>query len=118
MLAGLFDAEIDVTDILSDNKSYMKMTENPVLHDKTKHIEVRYHYIQDMVQKGDVKLKYVPIEEQVANVLTKPLAHVKFEYFRANIGIVWKDLSRKREWKYIDDGCSGEQLGLEEGKSI
>ena len=55
------------------------MTENPILHDKSKHIEIKYHFIQDMVQKGAVKLKYVPTEEQVPNVLTKPLAHVKFE---------------------------------------
>ena len=88
MLAGLFDAEIDVTEILSDNQSCIKMTKNPVFHDKTKHIKVRYHCIQDMVQKGIVKLKYVPTEEQVADVLTKPLSHVNFEYFQDNIGVV------------------------------
>ena len=55
------------------------MRYNPILHDKSKHIEIKYHFIWDMVQKGDVKLKYVPTEEQVADVLTKPLAYVKFE---------------------------------------
>ena len=88
MLAGLFDEKIDVTDILCDNHSCIKMTENPVFHDKSKHIEVRYHFIRDMVQKGAIKLKYVPIEEQVENVLTKPLARVKFEYFRDKLGVV------------------------------
>ena len=72
MLAKLFDAEIDTTDILCDNQSCIKLKENPVFHDKSKHIEVGYHYIRDMVQKGAIKLKYVPIEEQVADVLTKP----------------------------------------------
>ena len=57
------------------------MTENRVFHDKSKHIEIRYHYIWDMVQKGAVKLKYVPTAEQVADVLTKPMSHVKIEYF-------------------------------------
>ena len=57
------------------------MIENSLFHDKTKHIEVKYHYIWDMVQKGVVELKYVPTEKQVAGVLTKPLSHVKFEYF-------------------------------------
>ena len=64
------------------------MTENPVFHDKSKHIEVRYHFIRDMVQKGAIKLKYVPIEEHVVEVLTNPLAHVKFEYFRDKLGVV------------------------------
>ena len=68
-----------------------------MFHDKKKNIEIRYHFIKDMVHKGVVKLKYSPIEEQVAYVLTKPLAHVKFEYFRENLGVVRKDLSRKRE---------------------
>ena len=52
-----------------------------MFHDNTKNIEIIYHFIWDMVQKGAVMIKYVPTEEQVAYVLTKPLAHVKFEYF-------------------------------------
>ena len=55
------------------------------------------------MQKGVVNLKYVPIEEQVAYVLTNPLDHVKFEYFRENIGVVRKDLSQKREWEQMLD---------------
>ena len=81
MIAGLFDVEIDASDILCDNQSCIKMKKNPVFHDKTKHTEIRYNFISDMVQKGAVKLKYVPREEQVADVLTKPLARVNFEYF-------------------------------------
>ena len=60
MLSGLFDAEIDVIDILCDNQSCIKMTESPVFHDKSKHIEIKYHFIRDIVQKGAVNLKYVP----------------------------------------------------------
>ena len=58
------------------------MSENLVFHDKLKHIEIKYHYLRDMVQRGAVKLQYVEMDEQIANVLTKPLARVKFEYFR------------------------------------
>ena len=56
-------------------------------------IEVRYHLIRYMVDKGAIKLKYVPTDEQVAYVLTKPLAHVKFEYFSYKLGVFRKDLS-------------------------
>jgi hypothetical protein len=71
------------------------MTENPVFHDKSKHIEIRYHDIRDMVQREAIKLQYVGTNAQVANVLTKPLSRVKFEHFRDKLGIVRKDLPRK-----------------------
>jgi hypothetical protein len=83
--------------IFCDNQSCIKMTENPMFHDKTKHIEIRYHYIRDLVQKGVVKLQYVGTDEQVADVLTKPLSCVKFEYFRDKLGVVRKDFPRKGE---------------------
>jgi hypothetical protein len=68
------------------------LLENRVFHDKSKHIEIRYHYIRDMVQKGAVKLQYVATDEKIADVLTKPLSRVKFEYFRDKLGVVQKDV--------------------------
>ena len=56
----------------------MKLSDNPVVHDKSNHIEIKY-YIRDMVQKGVAKLQYVVMDEQIADVFTKPLARVKFE---------------------------------------
>ena len=59
-----------------------------MFHEKSKQIEIRYIYIRDMVQKGSINLQYVSIDEQVADVLTKPLSRVKFEYFRDKLGVV------------------------------
>jgi hypothetical protein len=87
-LTGLFDLEMEATAILCDNQSCIKMTKNPVFHDKSKHLEIRYHYICDVVQRGAVKLQYVGTDEQVADVLTKPLSCVKFEYFQYKLGVV------------------------------
>jgi hypothetical protein len=91
LITGLFDLELEETYIFCDNQSCIKLSENPVCHDRSKHIEIKYHYIREMVQKGAVKLQYVPTDEQVADVLTKPLSRVKFEYFRDKLGVVQKD---------------------------
>ena len=71
------------------------MSENPVFHDKSKHIEIKYHYFMDMVQREVVKLQYVAMEEQIADVLTKPLARVMFKYFRENIGVLQIEVPSK-----------------------
>jgi hypothetical protein len=88
LLTGLFDIAMEATCILCDNQSCIKLSENPVFHDRSKHIEIRYHYIRDMVQKGAVRLQYVATDEQVADVLTKPLSRMKFEYFRDKLDVV------------------------------
>ena len=72
------------------------MLENPVFHDKSKHIEIKYHYIRDMVQRGAVKLMYVATEEQIADVLTNPLARLKFEYFRERLGVLQIEVPSQR----------------------
>ena len=88
LLVGLFDLELDVTCIFCDNQSCIKLSKNLVFHDKSKHIEIKYHYIRDMVERGAVKLQYVAIDEQTADVLTKPLSRVKFKYFKDKLGVV------------------------------
>jgi hypothetical protein len=92
LLTGLFDLEMRATTILCDNQSCIKMTENHVFHDRSKHIEIRYHFIRDMVQRGALKLQYISTDEQVVDVMTNPLSRVKFEHFRDKLGIVRKDL--------------------------
>jgi hypothetical protein len=66
-----------------------------VFHDESKHIEIKYHFIHDMMHRGAIKLQYVGTNEQVADVLTKSLSCVKIEYFQDKLGIVQKDLPRK-----------------------
>ena len=56
LLYDLFDLQLDATCIYCDNQSCVKLLENPVFHDKSKHIEIKYHYIRDMVQRGALKL--------------------------------------------------------------
>ena len=78
LLSNLFDIKLDATYIYCDNQICVKLSKNMVFHDKSKHIEIKYHYIRDMVQRGAVKLQYVVMNEQIDDVLTKPVARVKF----------------------------------------
>ena len=71
--------------------------EDLVFHDRTKHIEIKYHFIRDWVQKGAVKLDYVSTDEQVADILTKSLTRGKHVYFRDKMGGVKNTFLGNRE---------------------
>jgi hypothetical protein len=86
LLMGLFTQVLNTTVIHCDNQSYIKLSKNLVFHDRSKHIEIRYHFIRDYVHKRSVKLQYVPTGEQIADILTKPLVKGKFVYFRDKLG--------------------------------
>jgi hypothetical protein len=74
--------------IYCDNKSCVKLSKNLVFHDRSKQIEIKYHFIRDMVQKGAVKLQYISTNEQIVDILTKPLVKGMFVYFRDKVGVV------------------------------
>eukprot|EP00253_Pinus_taeda_P019754 PITA_19754 len=80
-----------------DNQSCIKLTENPVFHDRSKHIGIKYHFIREYVQKGAVKLEYISTDEQVADILTKALPRGKHVYFREKMGVVRNTFLGKRE---------------------
>jgi hypothetical protein len=63
MLIGLFGVQLRPTVIYCDNQSCIKLSENPIFHDRSKHIEIRYHFICDYVQRGVVELQYISTEE-------------------------------------------------------
>jgi len=62
--------------------------ENPTFNDKLKHIEIKYHFIQDMVQRGAMKLQYISIDEEIVNILTKHLFRENFVYFGDKLGMM------------------------------
>jgi hypothetical protein len=97
MLVGLFGQELPSIVIHCDNQSCIKLFENPVFHDKSKHIEIRYHFITDWVQRGAVQLQCISTDEQVANILTKALPRGKHIYFRDKMGLLRNTFLGKRE---------------------
>ena len=74
--------------IKCDNTSAIALTKNPVFHARTKHIEVKHHFIRDHVQKGDINLEFINTNHQIAYIFTKPLDKEKFEYFRSKLGMM------------------------------
>ena len=69
----------DTMVVYCDNSSAIDISKNPVQHFKTKHIEIRYHFIRDLDERKIMTLKYIPTERQNADIFTKPLDRSKFE---------------------------------------
>ena len=80
--------EESATIIHCDNSSTIALSKHPVLHGKSKHIEVRFHYLRELVNGETVKLEYCATGNQVADIFTKPLKLEQFEKLRALLGIV------------------------------
>jgi hypothetical protein len=74
--------------LLCDNESAIKMTQNPVQHTRTKHIDVRHHFIRDHQQKGDISIQGIGTEDQLADIFTKPLDETRFCMLRNELNIL------------------------------
>ena len=89
MLHTLKDFNLNITNVkvLIDNISSINLTKNPVHHSKTKHIEIRHHFIRDHVTKGDIELKYIESKSNLADIFTKPLPESEFSNLRRKLGM-------------------------------
>ena len=97
ILVGLFGQQMDLTVIFCDNQSCIKLSENPIFHDRFKHIDIRYHHLKDCVLRRIMLLDYIPTEEQDADILTKALPRCKFEFHRDMIWVVDNPFLFERE---------------------
>jgi hypothetical protein len=68
--------------LLCDNESAIRMADNPIEHNRTKHIDIRYHFLRDHQQKGDIEIAYVSTHNQLADIFTKPLDEKTFSKLR------------------------------------
>ena len=83
------------TTIYEDNQAAICLSKNPQGHGKSKHIDIKYHYIRDQVHNRTIELKYCPTENMVADMLTKGLAKERFEKLRASAGLLPQQSSFK-----------------------
>ena len=83
-----YGIELNNIPILCDNKGAIDLSKNPVQHARTKHIEIRHHFLRDNVQKGIISIEKVSSEDNIADILTKPLKREPFNYLRLGLGLM------------------------------
>ncbi|GJW89334.1 retrovirus-related pol polyprotein from transposon TNT 1-94 [Tanacetum coccineum] len=90
MKQALVDYEVKLNDVpvLCDNKGAIDLSKNPVLHSRTKHIEIRHHFLRDNIQKGNISIEKVASEDNIADILTKPLKREPFNLLRLGLGLM------------------------------
>ncbi|GJS88549.1 hypothetical protein Tco_0771185, partial [Tanacetum coccineum] len=76
------------TKIFIDNQSTISIVKNPVFHQRTKHIEIRHHFIRDAYEKGLIEVDKIPTERNVADLLTKKFDGPRFSFLVVNIGML------------------------------
>ncbi|GKD53291.1 hypothetical protein Tco_1286678 [Tanacetum coccineum] len=79
---------LDDVPIMCDNKGAIDLSKNPVQYSRTKHIEIRHHFLRDNVQKGHISIEKVSSIDNIADILTKPLKRESFNYLRLGLGMM------------------------------
>lgn len=85
LLGDLKCEQVQPTIIWEDNQGCIAMSKNPIHHKRTKHIDIRYHFTREKVESGEIDLKYVSTEHQLADLLTKPLLSHRVACLRARV---------------------------------
>jgi hypothetical protein len=70
-----------------DNKPAIALAKNPVLRDRSKHIDIKFHFLRDYVDEGQLVIEFVETDRQLADILTKSLGRLRFIELRKKIGM-------------------------------
>jgi hypothetical protein len=73
--------------LMRDNTSAISVAKNPVFYKRMRHLERRHHFLRDHVENGDIEMRYINIERQLADIFTKPLDSSRFAALRGEIGV-------------------------------
>jgi hypothetical protein len=77
--------------LMCDNESAVKLATNPIQHSRTKHIDIRHHFLRDHVGKGDITIYSIGTDDQLVDIFTKPLDETRFCKLRSKMNVI--DLS-------------------------
>ena len=110
------------TELGIDNKSAKMFAEEHMIQNRSKHIDTKYHYVQEKIAEGEIKLFYQPTLHNPADIFTKPLSGVSFNRFRKMMGVVnvrrWRDTIetiRREWWNHGDSWKIHEDLKADDG---
>ena len=87
ILLGELGYQLKLVPICGDNQGSIFIASNPVTEKRSKHINIRYHYIHEVIRRKIVEVYFIAGEENPTDILTKNLGHVKFQKFRAMLGL-------------------------------
>ena len=82
-----YGIEQRIMNIHCENSNVINISKNLVFHSRDKHIEIRYHFIKDLVEEKFISLEFVSTEHQLVDIFTKPLDSLRFKYLRKSLGI-------------------------------
>ncbi|GAU31045.1 hypothetical protein TSUD_214810 [Trifolium subterraneum] len=87
VLEQIGESQVNGTAIFCDNSSSIKLSKNPVMYGRCKHIDVRYHFLRDLTKEGVVELKHCSTQEQLADIMTKALKLDNFCKLREDLSM-------------------------------
>jgi hypothetical protein len=82
-----FGVRFERVPLICDNTSAISIAKNSVFYKRMRHLERRHHFLRDHVEKGDIEIRYIDTERQLADIFTKPLDASRFADLRGKIGI-------------------------------
>ena len=88
LLAEMLGTTVQKVKLRVDNRSAIELSKNPVHHERSKHIDLRYHYIRECVELGRVDVVHVRTGDQVADIFTKSLGRSRFSELRHKLGVI------------------------------
>ena len=83
-----YGIKLDHIPIKCNNTNTINLSKNPIQHSRTKHIDIRHHFLRDHVQNGDISLEFVYTNNQLTDIFTKPLNEERLNFIKHDLGMI------------------------------